>query len=418
LACVCEAPLDVITSLIDAHPLSTRITDERWDRLPLHFACIKNRPVSTVRLLIKSNPYGVKFRDKQHRMPIHYACVWGDVRMVRLLLEAFPESLNAVDEAGKTPLEITRLSGNPNKMKICEELERALRARLDNITTGLRPASQAMELPHLSQHLSASYYTSRTRETQLPATTLRTATTGGVIHNHDKTRNSELFGGCNLDPIDFFNSNSSSIGKTMTDPFASTTFTEPDKLLNQSDAILSVLVSEQEELLKKQEKMNELMQEFQQAKTKKAELECFDPVEVDTTSDLRHEIRNLMNKNKSLKSELKILNNAIEENEKQIARAKDDLIREKRKNRISKVNSTSLDEAIFNYKKEIDELGKTIAESTKLVEELREELNLIRPLSASTPAGELGERISIQELEGMQERMDKDFDDCNHLYPY
>eukprot|EP00536_Pseudo-nitzschia_multiseries_P004495 jgi/Psemu1/253683/estExt_Genewise1Plus.C_740119 len=138
-------PTDIINEIVRSAPEVASWTDSHmW--LPLHHACINGASTEVLKLLIGVYPGGKSSRDAHNRtplhlyatrgtsdnytpvtmaanysllcsisaaelrdvagmIPMHYACAYGTATSVlQVLEEAYPQSLNAKDDNGRTPL--------------------------------------------------------------------------------------------------------------------------------------------------------------------------------------------------------------------------------------------------------------------------------------------------------------------------
>ena len=120
-ACMHGASTEVLKLLTQVYPEST-VAKDAHSRTPLHLYATRGisdhyNPVTlatNVRLLCafhSSNEetydgfYPAEVRDKAGMLPMHYACAYGTTQSVlRVLDEAFPESLEARDDHDRTPL--------------------------------------------------------------------------------------------------------------------------------------------------------------------------------------------------------------------------------------------------------------------------------------------------------------------------
>lgn len=124
-------PIDVVEMLIQHAPETLRMTNSNG-KLPLHLACRFGVSLEILDLLITSYPQGIEARDNNGRKPscflsmndyysstdstskkkrelnqylLHKATAGGfSVYLIKLLLQAFPESCTMQDEYGMIPL--------------------------------------------------------------------------------------------------------------------------------------------------------------------------------------------------------------------------------------------------------------------------------------------------------------------------
>jgi len=114
---VCE---EVLKILIQNNPLAVSAKDNRL-RTPLHFAFFKsgseNNVTSTsteeemirhskaVKILINCNSAVAQIVDEKGRLPLHFAAAYGSsITALKGLVRAYPESVNRMEDMGRTPL--------------------------------------------------------------------------------------------------------------------------------------------------------------------------------------------------------------------------------------------------------------------------------------------------------------------------
>jgi hypothetical protein len=115
----------------------------RWSQLPIHAAMIFKAPFKIVKALVDVYPKGVRCTDDQHMLPLHLAFRYGLAdNTLLLLLEAFPEAMNAKNRKGRVPA-LCACPESPQRSKI-------VRYHIDNAKSILledRPmAKQVTEL--------------------------------------------------------------------------------------------------------------------------------------------------------------------------------------------------------------------------------------------------------------------------------
>jgi ankyrin repeat protein len=85
--------------------------------LPLHLACLTEAPLLLVTLLVQAYPDATE-QDAMGKLPLHMACeTQVDHRIVFLLLNRYPEALAIQDDEGNTPIEIASLSDTTKERK-------------------------------------------------------------------------------------------------------------------------------------------------------------------------------------------------------------------------------------------------------------------------------------------------------------
>eukprot|EP00985_Skeletonema_marinoi_P022421 scaffold14308_cov138-Skeletonema_marinoi.AAC.5 len=108
-ACANGAEIDVVGALLEAYPDSKLTTDKRG-RTPLHFALgnVEQPPTAMLVQLLAGKEMkssSVRWPDENNMLPLHYACAYGaSVEVLRVIIDAWDESLSKVDNKGRTPL--------------------------------------------------------------------------------------------------------------------------------------------------------------------------------------------------------------------------------------------------------------------------------------------------------------------------
>jgi ankyrin repeat protein len=122
-----DTPLDVCRRFNDFDP-KTRFfqTQLEWERqareqrqpdeqgrLPFHRFLQRSADVSvgTAELMISANPESATARDNTGFNPLHYACKFGHVDVVKFLLDSNEESLKEVDLSGELPIHLACSEG-------------------------------------------------------------------------------------------------------------------------------------------------------------------------------------------------------------------------------------------------------------------------------------------------------------------
>lgn len=74
MACMRQPPVSTIAALLAACVEANGKIDSMHGRLPIHFACLFGAPLEVILLLGSTNAYGIKSRAKDGSLPLHLAC--------------------------------------------------------------------------------------------------------------------------------------------------------------------------------------------------------------------------------------------------------------------------------------------------------------------------------------------------------
>ena len=102
LTAIVEAPDSSLELLLSSGLVDAQAEDEINERNCLHEAAISGREM--VLYMGISQSVDVARADVYGRIPLHYACMYGHVDMVRALLRAKPETIDGLDHDNFTPL--------------------------------------------------------------------------------------------------------------------------------------------------------------------------------------------------------------------------------------------------------------------------------------------------------------------------
>jgi len=117
---------DVVKYLVEANPSSLLAKDE-YDRTPLHVSCAKRCiKAETIKILLDVCPESSRQRDSGEALPIHILCARNEsndddevaIDILKLLLEAHPDSVSQIDEEDDIPLNKAANNKSPAFCKI------------------------------------------------------------------------------------------------------------------------------------------------------------------------------------------------------------------------------------------------------------------------------------------------------------
>jgi hypothetical protein len=82
--------------------------EPEYGRIPLHWACIQDAPMDIIQSLLDTYPKGTCVEDFQGNLPLHYASArCHDTSVVECLLKVFPGAADMCNNVGKLPLHVT-----------------------------------------------------------------------------------------------------------------------------------------------------------------------------------------------------------------------------------------------------------------------------------------------------------------------
>jgi ankyrin repeat protein len=114
-ACANGASTAVLEILIKAYPEGKLIQDNQ-NRTPLHFyaTCNTDKPeIMTKKVRILCDNGAAELADRGGMLPMHYAAAYGtNADVLKVLADAFPESLSTKDNKGKTPMHLTMVNAH------------------------------------------------------------------------------------------------------------------------------------------------------------------------------------------------------------------------------------------------------------------------------------------------------------------
>jgi len=98
VALIHGAPLTVVKALLRAYPRCISSRDSRYNRYPIHFACLYHPRLEVIDALIRLDRSSVLHRDTLVRTPLHYAAFGNaPIEVFERLLEVYPEAAKVQD---------------------------------------------------------------------------------------------------------------------------------------------------------------------------------------------------------------------------------------------------------------------------------------------------------------------------------
>jgi len=124
-ACARQPPANLITALIAAYPEGARCVDDQG-MYALHYACGNQASREVMRSLLMAFPDAAKIVDPRGWLPIHFLACWGpsSISVVDMVMVANRNIGEAVDEDGKTAMDLAKLADYPEKSAVIAALRR------------------------------------------------------------------------------------------------------------------------------------------------------------------------------------------------------------------------------------------------------------------------------------------------------
>lgn len=114
-ACANGANPDVMKILVEKYPQG-KVAQDNQRRTPLHFYATRNsdNPAQmTENALMLTDSGAPELTDKGGMLPMHYACAYGtDTVVLQVLADAYPESLTARENKGRTPMHLAMVNAH------------------------------------------------------------------------------------------------------------------------------------------------------------------------------------------------------------------------------------------------------------------------------------------------------------------
>ena len=104
----------------------TTVDDDGW--LPLHRALNDDAPLGSLKLLVNGNPDALNVADQKGAYPLHIACKFSSVKVVKYLVELAGDTLNNIDANEDSPLHYACRGGN------CDVVNYLLEANVPSVS--------------------------------------------------------------------------------------------------------------------------------------------------------------------------------------------------------------------------------------------------------------------------------------------
>ena len=102
------------------------LDDDGW--LPLHRALKNNAPLGSIKLLTRANPANLNVADRKGAYPLHIACEFSLVNVVKYLVELDEDTLNSVDANNNSLLHYACRGGK------CDVVKYLLKANIPSVS--------------------------------------------------------------------------------------------------------------------------------------------------------------------------------------------------------------------------------------------------------------------------------------------
>ena len=98
--------IELVQVLLELFPQGLKVRDNNGN-LPIHFACSSNSPINVVKLLISTFPEGVREKTERGDLPLHSACMGhASVQLIQLLLDVYPNAAREKNQGGHLPFDL------------------------------------------------------------------------------------------------------------------------------------------------------------------------------------------------------------------------------------------------------------------------------------------------------------------------
>lgn len=144
-ACERQPPIQVIESLIGAHPVGVLTRTMPGGALPLHIACTWYASTQVVQALLTADQGACKVTDELGNVALHSACFSGaDLDIVEVLTTADPQTVLCRNHQGSRPADVSKRLRHSNRKAVLalltlkkEEVLAKLRRRVPGVSAAL-----------------------------------------------------------------------------------------------------------------------------------------------------------------------------------------------------------------------------------------------------------------------------------------
>jgi len=131
IAC-CSGRVDTVHYLLEVYPESVHVTNFNG-YLPIHEVILHgservDQHIAVLELLLEYDSEAAsKVETEMFRLPLHLACMYGNLHSVQLLFDTFPKAIWARDRNGNTPLDLLWKSDSIGNIPLIKFLEGQLK---------------------------------------------------------------------------------------------------------------------------------------------------------------------------------------------------------------------------------------------------------------------------------------------------
>jgi len=104
-----QLPAHWITDIVAAYPQGVKTKRHKNGELPIHVACAEGATVDTIKVLLEAYPESIRLRDHAHNLPLHRALAHHgrlSIETRDLLLNAYPDAVTQTNQHGQLPIHL------------------------------------------------------------------------------------------------------------------------------------------------------------------------------------------------------------------------------------------------------------------------------------------------------------------------